>query len=181
VVIGAITFAATHASSGGPTPTIPTEDLRPPVDGIHCGSQEQVVYHIHQHLALYDHGTQVALPSSVGIWGGETQNFVCYYWIHVHALYPGIIHVESPKANLWTLGNFFDIWKATKSFATPQSSNAFLTKLESASPSQITVFVDGKRWTRGYRTVPLAPHAVIQIDLGKPVVPPQPFTKWNGL
>ena len=52
-----------------------------PVDGIRCDQMEGSVFHIHQHLALYDHGKPVAVPSDVGrpLVGG------CLYWLHTHS------------------------------------------------------------------------------------------------
>ncbi len=180
LVVGGIAFAATHQSSNSPTATIGPEDLAPVVDGVHCNAGESLVYHIHQHLALYDHGRQVTLPNSIGIPGSES-NPTCLYWIHVHALDPGIIHVESPRAKSYTLGNFFDIWKATKNSTVPPG-DSFVQKLEAAdAKGQVTVFVNGKRWTRDYRVVPLQSQKVITVEIGKPVVPPKPFTNWGQL
>ena len=34
----------------------------------------------------------------------------CYYWLHTHTN-DGVIHVESPTQRLYTLGDFFDIWR----------------------------------------------------------------------
>jgi hypothetical protein len=154
--------------------------LAPAVDGVQCNASEILAYHIHQHLALYDHGKQVPLPSSIGIPGTEN-NPTCFYWIHVHALYPNIIHVESPLQKTFNLGIFFDIWKATRNDAVPPG-DSYVTKLQAAAAKgQVEAFVNGKAWHGSYRSIPLTAHAVITLEIGKPVVPPQPFTGWNGL
>jgi hypothetical protein len=127
---------------------------------------EQLVYHIHQHLTLYDHGKAVTVPWGIGMPGGEMAAR-CFYWIHVHDLDPGMIHVESPNYHLFHLGNFFDIWKATASDAVP-AGDAF-GKMLAAKP-----------WHGSYRTVPLTDHAVITLEIGKPVIPPAPFAGWHG-
>jgi hypothetical protein len=179
LAIVGVGYAATHHGAT-PTPTaIPTtQSLAPTVDGIQCNAGEMLAYHIHQHLTMYDHGKQVTLPSSIGIPGGE-QAATCLYWLHVHALYPGIIHVESPTTRTYTLGQFFDIWNATKNDAIPKG-DAYVLKLEQAAKrGQVTVFVGKRRWKGSYRSVPLRSHESITIEIGKPVVPPKVFTNWG--
>jgi hypothetical protein len=182
LVIGAIGIAAASGTfnSASPTPTLAPESLAPAVDGIQCNTNEQVVYHIHQHLALFDHGKPVPLPSSIGIPGTEA-NPTCFYWIHVHKLYPDIIHVESPTTRVYTLGQFFDMWKATKNDAIPPG-DAFVIKLQQAAASgNLTVYVERKRWTRSFRLITLTSHESITIEIGKPTVPPVIFTNWGQL
>jgi hypothetical protein len=173
------------AAAGPPTP-IPTagpgtiQSLAPVIDGVACPATEALVYHIHQYVRLYDHGKQVQLPYSIGMPGGEA-SARCFYWIHVHQAYPNVIHVESPIRKTFTFGNFLDIWKATKSDTTPPG-DSYVLKLEAAAAKgQVTTYVNGKPWTKGYRAIPLKSHAVITVEIGKPVVPPRPFTAWNGL
>jgi hypothetical protein len=182
LALGGIVYASTHQSSGGGStlPTGTTQSLAPSVDGVQCGAAEALVYHIHQYLELYDNGKQVAVPSSIGIPGSE-QNPTCFYWIHVHALYPNVIHVESPLQKTFTLGNFFDIWQATKDSAVPPG-DAYVRSLKAAATrGEVHAYYNGKPWRGGYRSIPLTPHAVIAVEIGRPVVPPRPFTNWNGL
>ncbi|MDQ2742338.1 MAG: hypothetical protein M3Z66_08580 [Chloroflexota bacterium] len=185
LVIIALVFAAMHQNSAAntaltPTPIPTKQSLAAPVDGIQCGQSEQLAYHIHQHITLIDHGKTIPLPSSIGMPGGE-QNATCFYWIHVHAFTPDIIHVESPIKKTFTLGNFFDIWKATASSASP-SGDAYVKNLTAAAgKGQVTAFANGKRWTAGYRSIPLREHETITIEIGKPVVPPRPYTNWGNL
>ncbi|MGH2447673.1 MAG: hypothetical protein ACRDFS_03605 [Chloroflexota bacterium] len=149
----------------------------PTVDGIPCGGGA-VIYHIHQHLALYDRGRAVPLPADIGIPGGDFAP--CFYWIHVHENDPGIIHVESPIHKTFTLGNFFDIWRVTKSSSQP-NENGFLQDIQRATPrGNVTAFVDDKRWHGSYRGIPLRKHAVITFEIGRPVVRPKPFQNWRG-
>jgi hypothetical protein len=138
------------------------------VDGIHCAPLEQLAYHIHAHLQVYVDGQPRTLPAAIGMLGpvaeqtpygpfyGATQ---CYYWLHTHAS-DGVIHIESPTKRIYTLGNFFDEWRQ------PLSS----TRVASAA-GRVTAFVDGKRWTAAPGSIPLRPHAVIQLDVGSPIVP----------
>jgi hypothetical protein len=74
-----------------------------------------------------------------------------------------------------------DVWHATRAWAIPPG-DSFVSKLAAANRTgEVTAFYNGKRWRLDYRSIPLKDHAVITIEIGKPVVPPQPFTNWNGL
>ncbi len=75
------------------------------VDGITCAPVEQLVYHIHAHLAVFDDGRLYALPGGVGIpgsrpyqsrYGPVAVGGRCYYWLHTHTS-DGVFHIESPK------------------------------------------------------------------------------------
>jgi hypothetical protein len=140
------------------------------VDGIQCGATEQLAYHIHAHLAVFVDGKQYALPGGVGIPGSAIYQTPrgpvaaggkCIYWLHTHAP-DGIIHVESPTQRIYTLGNFFDEWRQPLS-----ATSAGTVK------GKITAFVNGKRWTRNVRDIPLVPHADIQLEIGSPTPPLQ--------
>jgi hypothetical protein len=184
VVAGAIVLAVSGVTnSATPTPTpIPTTPPAPVVDGIPCNTSEQVAYHIHQYLELFDNGKQLSVPADIGIPSlvpGNETSATCLYWLHVHHAYANVIHVESPSAKTYTLGNFFDIWKATKKYTDPPG-DAFLQRLEAAPAGNVHVFVNGKPYTKGYRTVRLTQHEVIAVELGKQVQP-KPFSKWGNL
>jgi hypothetical protein len=147
------------------------------VDGIQCGSTEQLAYHVHAHLSMYVNGAPRALPGGIGIPGSTVQQTSqgpeavggqCIYWLHTHAP-DGVIHIESPTQRIYTLGDFFDEWHQ------PLSPSGV-----AGSSGKVTAFVNGKQWTKNPRLVPLDPHAVIQLDLGAPPVPFHPMS-WNGL
>lgn len=177
IAAGGLLWASTHQTTGGPTPT--AASLAPAINGIKCLVSEQLAYHIHQRLDLYDHGKRMPIPAYIGI-PNNGKTATCLYWIHVHYPTYDIIHVESPTAKTYTLGNFFDIWNATKNSTVPRGYT-FLTHLEAASGSQITVFYNGKRWKSGYRSVPLTEHALITVEIGKPVISPRPAPDWKKL
>jgi ABC-type Fe3+-hydroxamate transport system substrate-binding protein len=147
-----------------------------PVDGIQCGATEQLAYHIHAHLAVFVNGSSRALPGGVGIPGSQvvqsSQGPVanggqCIYWLHTHAP-DGVIHIESPTQRIYTLGNFFDIWRQ------PLSA----TRVGGVR-GKITAIVNGKQWTKDLRSIPLDPHAVIQLNVGTPTVPFK-TVNWSG-
>lgn len=146
-------------------------------DGISCGPTEQLAYHIHAHLAVYVNGTLRSLPGGIGIPGSSVVQTSegpvaaggqCIYWLHTHAP-DGIIHVESPTQRVYTLANFFDEWHQP------------LTRTQVGDASgKVSAIVNGKPWSGDVRTIPLIPHAVIQLNVGSPAVPFKSMS-WSGL
>jgi hypothetical protein len=140
------------------------------VDGIQCDATEQVVYHVHTHLSVFVNGALRPLPPGIGIvspvaqqtaegpFYGATQ---CYYWLHVHAE-DGVIHIESPTARAYTLGQFFDIWN--QPLAAGQIGPA---------KGKLTVFVNGRLYPGDPRMINLGSHEDIQVDVGTPTVAPE--------
>jgi hypothetical protein len=145
------------------------------INGIQCGSKEQLAYHIHAHLTVYDNGQARSIPGGIGIPGSQvvqtTQGPVasggqCIYWLHTHAP-DGVIHIESPTQRIYTLGDFFDEWHQ------PLSD----TQVGQVK-GKITALVDGKPWTKSLREIPLNSHAVVQLNVGSPV--PFASVNWSG-
>jgi hypothetical protein len=145
------------------------------VNGIQCGSKEQLAYHIHAHLTVFDNGQARSVPGGIGIPGSQvvqtTEGPVasggqCIYWLHTHAP-DGVIHVESPTQRIYTLGDFFDEWHQ------PLSANQV-----GDVKGKVSAIVDGKPWTKSIRAIPLDPHQVIQLNVGSPV--PFETVNWSG-
>jgi hypothetical protein len=143
------------------------------IDGVQCAPVEQLAYHIHAHLQVFVNGQLRAIPGAIGLIGPvqqQTQNGpffgaqTCYYWLHTHTN-DGIIHIESPTPRIYTLGDFFDEWHQ------PLSN----TQVATAS-GKVTAFVDGNPYTGSVRSIPLKRHAVIQLDVGSPVVASAPIS-----
>ena len=143
------------------------------VDGIQCAPLEQLAYHIHAHLQVYVHGKPRKLPAAIGLVDPVAQQTPygpfygaqkCYYWLHTHTS-DGVIHIESPTPRIYTLGNFFDEWRQ------PLSSRRV-----AHNTGTVYATVNGKRWTKSPRAIPLKKHAVIQLAVGRPV---PPFHKVN--
>ncbi|HET6864359.1 MAG TPA: hypothetical protein VFH80_00470 [Solirubrobacteraceae bacterium] len=149
--------ASTTTQGGGAT-----------VDGIQCAPVEQLAYHIHSHLQVYVNGQPRALPAAIGMLGPVAQQTAygpfygaqqCIYWLHTHAS-DGVIHIESPTKRIYTLGNFFDEWHQ------PLSRSQV-----AGAKGKVSAFLNGKAWKQDPRSIPLSPHASIQLDVGEPTVP----------
>jgi hypothetical protein len=144
------------------------------VDGIACGPTEQLVFHIHAHLTIFVRGAARVVPFGIGIAppleveqtqaGLYAAGGQCFSYLHTHAA-DGIIHVESPVQRVYTLGDFFDVWKQ------PLTRN----RVGSAA-GPVTAFLNGRRYSRDPRAIPLLAHAQIQLDVGRPIVAPQSIT-----
>jgi len=148
------------------------------VDGrVSSNNMEQTAYHIHAHLQIYVNGQQKLIPYGVGIvppYQLERPNSSSYfvgggskfYYLHTHDE-TGVIHVESPTKQQYTLGDFFNVWGQTLS-----SSQVGPDK------GTVTVYVDGAKYTGDPTKITLTSHKEIQLDVGK-VVAPQKFD-WTG-
>lgn len=171
--------STTTAASGSLLAPTGVTDQTTAVDGISCNSTEQLVFHIHAHLAVYVNGGLKLLPPGVGIGPPlqfeqtSTGPFVadgsCFSWLHTHDS-TGVIHIESPVQRVYTLGDFFDIW------GQPLSSTQ-------VGPAQgaVTATVNGSPFTGDPRSIPLNAHNVIQLDVGSTDPAPQPYTFPAGL
>jgi hypothetical protein len=139
------------------------------VDAIHCEGAEQVLFHIHAHLSVFVNGAARRIPSGIGIPGAQISRtpagpYVaagsCFYWLHTHAA-DGIIHIESPVARTYTLGNFFDVWgqRLGRDAVGPVDG-------------PVTALYDGRLFRGNPRAIPLTKHAQIQLDVGRALVAP---------
>ena len=140
-----------------------------PIKGISCDAAEGQRIHIHQHLAIFDHGKPVAIPAYIGI----PQTVNCIYWLHTHTP-DGIIHIEAPVDRSFTLGDFFAVWG--KVLDRRQAADATLRKGEA-----MHVWVNGKAYAGDPAKIPLIAHTDVTIQVGPPYAKPVLFTKWGGL
>jgi hypothetical protein len=170
---------------GVPVPKAPlladpaTVKLGQTVDGVSCQRTEKIAFHIHAHLTIFISGHAFQIPYGIGI-GPPVQGvnttagpFVtagsCFMWLHTHAL-DGIIHIEAPKLQTFTLGQFFSVWGVKLSSARIGSR-----------VGKVTAFYNGKVWTGDPGNIPLTSEAQIQLDLGKPLIAPQHIKFPSGL
>jgi hypothetical protein len=91
----------------GPAPWNPALDTLPdrlgPL-GLDDLTNEGQVLHIHEHLDVYVNGKHEPVPQGIGIYDGQ---FLTE--LHTHDG-TGIIHLESPVAKNYDLGQFFGVW-----------------------------------------------------------------------
>ena len=183
-----------HLRSAGPSgvigpESVPIPDASPlandasgaggsPVDGIQCEGAEQVLFHIHAHLSVFVNGAARGIPYGIGIPGAQISQTpaglyvadgTCFYWLHTHAA-DGIIHIESPVARTYTLGNFFDIWGQELGPNTVGPAHG-----------RVTALYDGHLFRGNPRAIPLTKHAQIQLDVGRPLIAPAPISFPPGL
>lgn len=184
IAIGVAVIIWLVAGRASPAPAIPflapapNYTGHPTIDNIQCENAERVAYHTHQHLAIFVDGQPRGVPEGIGIAAPrQEQNtsdgpFVasgaCFYWLHVHDR-TGIIHVESPSEQAYTLGNFFDVWQQ------PLSAGQV-----GPATGTVIAYVNGQRYRDDPRQIPLSAHAVIQLDVGQDM-PPASFTFPQGL
>jgi hypothetical protein len=150
--------------------TIPrSTSAGPVIDGVQCNTSEQLAYHIHQHLAIYDAGQPVTVPEGIGI----DQKNNCIYWLHTHDT-TGVIHVESPSQKQYTLGTFFDIWGQKIDGVT------FLTHGIAAGHS-VRAYTGSSVYHGDPRNILVTPHKLVTLEYGPPWVAPDTTFKFpNG-
>lgn len=140
----------------------------PTINGIQCQTNEGAATHIHQHLVIYNRGRPVPVAANIGI--DATRG--CLYWLHTHST-DGVIHVESPTGDIYTLGHLFDIWGQPL-------SRTQVTSLKTDKAHSIRAYVNGRLYRGDPRAIPLTAHALITLEYGPPWLPPPPFTFQNG-
>ena len=169
---------ASTASGQVPLASVAGEATGQPVDGIQCQSAEQVLFHIHAHLAVFSNGQPSVVPAGIGIPPPRTElktaagpfvtGATCFYWLHSHTQ-DGVVHIESPVRRTYTLGNYFDIWRQ------PLGADRV-----GPATGPVTAFLNGHRFTGNPRSIPLGAHTLIQLDVGTRIAP-KPFTFAPGL
>jgi hypothetical protein len=138
------------------------------INGVECNRTEQLNYHVHAHLTLLVNGKQEFVPALIGIPGGATGSPECFYFLHTHDT-SGVIHIEAPAERAFTLGQFFSVWGQP------------LSRTQATNLSGPLRFYVGKKLYKGDpRNIKLTPHAVITVEQGKKVTPPN-FTFTGGL
>ncbi len=129
-----------------------------PVDGIKCDTAEFATLHVHGHLALFVHGKQIQIPKYVGF--APHVSPPCLYWVHTHDA-TGIVHIESPVIEPFTLGNFFHIWGMDLG---PNQVATF--------SGPVTAYVNANRYLGDFGAIPISAHTQVTLEVGAPLVPP---------
>ncbi len=139
-----------------------------PIHGVRCEGMEGSAFHIHQHLAIFDHGRAVPIPSDVG----RPLAAQCLYWLHTHTP-DGIVHIEAPVTRTFLLGDFFAVWGEPLG-----KTDVAGAKIKAGE--HVAVFVGGRPYSGDPRAIELTQHADIAILVGPPYKAPAAFTDWNG-
>jgi hypothetical protein len=140
--------------------------------GLQMLTAEGTALHIHQHLSVTVDGAPVVVPADLGI--DQAQQRISP--IHTHDE-SGIIHVESPTVQTFTLGQVFDEWQQKLA---PGRIGAYQ---DGSDGQTVTVFVDGKTFTADPRSIALTSHEDIDIVVAKkgaPVSAPKAFAWPTG-
>ncbi len=125
-------------------------------------SAEGTALHIHQHLDIFVDGQPVQVPPDIGI--NVAGGFIAP--IHTHDA-SGVIHVESPTIQDFTLGQFFDIWGVR--FDAHCIGGAC-----DGGGRTLQVFVNGRLVTGDPRAIKLEAHQEIVVALGSASQLPNP-------
>ncbi len=126
---------------------------------------EGQVVHIHQHLDLYVDGKQIPVPAQIGI--SATQAFISD--LHTHDA-TGIMHVESPTAASFSLGQFFAVWGVNL-------DAKCIGSLCASGDKRLSVWVNGKPVADDPTRIVLDEHQVIVLAYGTPAQDPSPIPK----
>jgi hypothetical protein len=128
-------------------------------------SQEGQVVHIHQHLDIYVDGDKETVPAQIGIDAGG--GFIAA--LHTHDT-SGIMHVESPTVQSFSLGQFFAVW------GLPLRPTCIGSLCEKGG-RQLRVWVNGRELKADPTRIVLAEHQEIVLAYGTPKQVPDPLPK----
>jgi hypothetical protein len=141
----------------GPAPWNPGLDTLPDrldAVGVNDLSTEGEVVHIHQHLDIFVNGKRMPVPANIGIYDGE-------FLTELHTHDPsGIMHLESPVAEHFSLGQFFGVWGVRL--------NADCVGGYCRQVTPWTVYVNGQPYSGDPATLDLKSHQEIAFVIGTP-------------
>jgi hypothetical protein len=131
-----------------------------PVGSLHCTSGERARYGTH--LEVFANRLDVVVPAGIGIApprerdGAYVTDGRCEYPVRTREP-TGLIEVD--RGLQATLGDFFDVW------GQPLDRHRVLGFRASQGES-VSAFVNGVRWRGDPRSIPLARHAAIVVEIG---------------
>ncbi len=123
-------------------------------------TREGSALHIHEHIDISINSKTVAVPAGIGI--DQIAGFISP--IHTHRA-NGIIHIESPTVQTFTLGQFFDVWGVR---FTSQCIGNYCT----SNTDNLKIYVNGKQYKDNPRLLPLKEHEEIFITYGNATTTP---------
>jgi hypothetical protein len=160
--------------------------------GIPCDQLEHTQVHYHAAIQIVYQGNVLPIPANLGIVTDPVSgNVTCFYWLHVHAQNPNVIHIESPASQTFTLGQFFAVWSAwnkPQGLSDEPLNATHVSTLTLTPDEKLVVYIDlqdGKGpqpYTGDPNTIVLKSHEVITLEISPPAVTPPPaFTFTSGL
>jgi hypothetical protein len=133
--------------------------------GLPALPKEALTYHVHQRMAILVNGNAQYLPAGIGI--DRHLKFIAELHTHDES---GIIHVEAPKKQIFTLGQFFDVWGL-------RFSSTCLGGYCNSGSRKVMVWTDGKRFKGDPRKIPLTEHLSLVVAYGTLASVPMPIPK----
>ena len=149
----------------GPNNAPDTLQLRLRAMGFDPLTAEGQVVHIHQHLDLYVDGKKVTVPAQIGI--AATSAFISDLHTHDDS---GIMHVEAPKVQSFSLGQFFAVWGV-------RLDARCVGSLCASGEKRLAVWVNGTPVTGDPTRIVLEEHQEIVLAYGTPAQDPDPIPK----
>jgi hypothetical protein len=141
----------------GPAPWNPGLDTLPdrldPL-GLNDLTSEGQVLHIHQHLDVFVDGKKQQVPANIGVYDGQ-------FLTELHTHDPtGVMHVESPTARRFDLGQFFGVWGVRLS---PDCVGGYCRQV-----TPWTLYVNGEAYRGDPRAIVLREHQEFALVIGTP-------------
>lgn len=126
------------------------------IEGIQCDEVEHLAFHNHTKLVIKIQNETVEIPEGIGIIPNS-----CIFWLHTHDE-SGIIHMESPIEQSFTLGQFLNMWKEFDSSSYPKDLSAV------SSSNMVNIIVDGNAVgtsSADFNKIVLKDNSVVSIDI----------------
>ena len=127
------------------------------------------VEHVHAHLDVFVHGQPVPIPAGIGVvapvdTGGQHIESAWNAMAPVHTHEPdGVLHIHTGIPELFTLGQFFDVWRVR---LTDQCLGSYCAGLGNT----LRVYVNGHLLRGDPRDVVIRPRDEIAVVFGAPGV-----------
>ncbi|MEZ0070311.1 hypothetical protein ABIA32_006363 [Streptacidiphilus sp. MAP12-20] len=149
------TASANPSATGNAHWAVPSNtDAAVKAAGLSMLTAEGTTMHIHAHLDVWADGQKITVPGLVGI--NETAQTISP--LHTHDT-SGVIHIESPKVQDFTLGQFTTEWNV------PLSADQ-IGALKTDATHTLKVYVNGKQTTGDPSKLVLHAHDEIAIVYG---------------
>jgi len=140
-------------------------DARPDIAdaGLTVAGSEAMAVHYHAHLDIIVNGSPVSVPGGVGlvIQGRQETGITS---LHTHDT-SGVIHIESPAATPYTLGQFLTEWGVA-------TGPGHVGGLATGNGNALRTYVDGHVFTGDPATIVLKAHQEIALWYGSATTTP---------